>query len=247
MRRPRVLPWSPRHRGPGPAPALGSPASRRFAGTAGRVSAVIAPDLPLLSSGKVRDMYAFGDNILMVASDRISTYDVVHPTPIPDKGKVLTGISVFWFRLDRPDRPQPPAGGRRARADRPARPRPDRQVARDAAGRVRRARLPDRLGLEGLPGRPGAVCGIELPPGLRGVDAPARADLHAGDQGRARRARREHRLRGGVAAVGDRSARPSGCATSRSRCTRRPPPTRRSGGSSSPTPSSSSASTTAGA
>ncbi|MDQ1422189.1 MAG: phosphoribosylaminoimidazole-succinocarboxamide synthase [Acidimicrobiaceae bacterium] len=56
-------------------------------------------DLPLLSSGKVRDMYAFGDNILMVASDRISTYDVVHPTPIPDKGKVLTGISVHWFRL----------------------------------------------------------------------------------------------------------------------------------------------------
>ncbi|MCA1689740.1 MAG: phosphoribosylaminoimidazolesuccinocarboxamide synthase, partial [Actinobacteria bacterium] len=54
---------------------------------------------PLLSSGKVRDMYAFGDNILMVASDRISTYDVVHPTPIPDKGKVLTGISVHWFRL----------------------------------------------------------------------------------------------------------------------------------------------------
>jgi phosphoribosylaminoimidazole-succinocarboxamide synthase len=44
-------------------------------------------------------MYAFGDNILMVASDRISTYDVVHPTPIPDKGKVLTGISVHWFRL----------------------------------------------------------------------------------------------------------------------------------------------------
>jgi phosphoribosylaminoimidazole-succinocarboxamide synthase len=57
-----------------------------------------APDLPLLSSGKVRDMYAFGDNILMVASDRISTYDVTHPTLIPDKGKVLTGISVYWFR-----------------------------------------------------------------------------------------------------------------------------------------------------
>jgi phosphoribosylaminoimidazole-succinocarboxamide synthase len=60
---------------------------------------VTVSDLPLLSSGKVRDMYAFGDNILMVASDRISTYDVVHPTPIPDKGKVLTGISVHWFRL----------------------------------------------------------------------------------------------------------------------------------------------------
>ena len=42
-------------------------------------------------------MYYAGDRLLMVASDRISTYDVVHPTPIPDKGKVLTGLSVFWF------------------------------------------------------------------------------------------------------------------------------------------------------
>jgi len=51
-----------------------------------------------LCSGKVRDIYARGDDrLLMVASDRISTYDVVHPTPIPDKGKVLTGLSVFWF------------------------------------------------------------------------------------------------------------------------------------------------------
>jgi phosphoribosylaminoimidazole-succinocarboxamide synthase len=56
-------------------------------------------ELPLLSSGKVREMYAAGDDVLMVASDRISTYDVVHPTPIPDKGKVLTGLSVFWFDL----------------------------------------------------------------------------------------------------------------------------------------------------
>ncbi len=54
-------------------------------------------DLPLLSSGKVRELYDLGDRLLMVASDRISTYDVVHPTPIPDKGKVLTGLSVFWF------------------------------------------------------------------------------------------------------------------------------------------------------
>jgi phosphoribosylaminoimidazole-succinocarboxamide synthase len=54
-------------------------------------------DLPLLASGKVREIYDLGDNLLMVASDRISTYDVVHPTPIPDKGKVLAGLSVFWF------------------------------------------------------------------------------------------------------------------------------------------------------
>lgn len=54
-------------------------------------------DFPLLATGKVREMYDLGDRILMVASDRISTYDVVHPTPIPDKGAVLTGLSAFWF------------------------------------------------------------------------------------------------------------------------------------------------------
>jgi phosphoribosylaminoimidazole-succinocarboxamide synthase len=44
-------------------------------------------------------MYDLGDRLLMVATDRISTYDVVHPTPIPDKGGVLTGLSTFWFEL----------------------------------------------------------------------------------------------------------------------------------------------------
>jgi len=58
-------------------------------------------DLPLVASGKVREMYDLDDRLLMVASDRISTYDVVHPTPIPDKGKVLTGLSVFWFERTR--------------------------------------------------------------------------------------------------------------------------------------------------
>src|SRR3954466_3776463 len=53
----------------------------------------------LLARGKVRELYDLGDDLLMVASDRISTYDVVHPTPIPDKGKVLTGLSVLWFDL----------------------------------------------------------------------------------------------------------------------------------------------------
>jgi phosphoribosylaminoimidazole-succinocarboxamide synthase len=51
----------------------------------------------LLASGKVREIYDEGDQLLMVASDRISTYDVIHPTPIPGKGAVLTGLSVFWF------------------------------------------------------------------------------------------------------------------------------------------------------
>jgi len=50
-------------------------------------------------SGKVRDLYAVGpDRLLLVASDRISAFDVVLPTPIPDKGKVLTGLSRYWFR-----------------------------------------------------------------------------------------------------------------------------------------------------
>ncbi len=51
-----------------------------------------------LASGKVRELYALGEErLLLVASDRISTFDVVLPTPIPDKGRVLTGLSAFWF------------------------------------------------------------------------------------------------------------------------------------------------------
>jgi len=50
-----------------------------------------------VATGKVRDLYAAGDELLLVASDRISTYDAVHPTPVPDKGRILTGMSAFWF------------------------------------------------------------------------------------------------------------------------------------------------------
>ena len=54
--------------------------------------------MSLLAQGKVRDIYDAGaDRLLLVASDRISTYDVVHPTPIPGKGKVLTGLTAFWL------------------------------------------------------------------------------------------------------------------------------------------------------
>jgi phosphoribosylaminoimidazole-succinocarboxamide synthase len=57
-------------------------------------------ELPLVARGKVRELYELGpDRLLLVASDRVSTYDVVHPTPIPGKGAVLTGISAFWFDL----------------------------------------------------------------------------------------------------------------------------------------------------
>ncbi|MEA2186045.1 MAG: phosphoribosylaminoimidazole-succinocarboxamide synthase, partial [Solirubrobacteraceae bacterium] len=81
-----------------PRTASGSSGAEVAAGVASlrRVPTTLA-DLPLLASGKVREMYDLGDRLLMVASDRISTYDVVHPTPIPDKGKVLTALSVFWF------------------------------------------------------------------------------------------------------------------------------------------------------
>jgi phosphoribosylaminoimidazole-succinocarboxamide synthase len=55
-------------------------------------------DLPLLARGKVREIYDAGDDrLLLVASDRISAYDHVLPTPIPDKGRVLTQLSVWWF------------------------------------------------------------------------------------------------------------------------------------------------------
>lgn len=55
------------------------------------------PGLKLRGRGKVRDIYELGDQLLIVATDRLSAFDVVLPTPIPDKGKVLTQISLFWF------------------------------------------------------------------------------------------------------------------------------------------------------
>jgi phosphoribosylaminoimidazole-succinocarboxamide synthase len=51
----------------------------------------------LVHSGKVRELYADGDDLIMVASDRMSVYDVILPTPIPDKGKILTQLSLWWF------------------------------------------------------------------------------------------------------------------------------------------------------
>lgn len=53
--------------------------------------------LPLFNRGKVRDIYDLGDKLLLVASDRLSAFDVVMPTPIPCKGRVLTALSFFWF------------------------------------------------------------------------------------------------------------------------------------------------------
>ncbi|PIU63232.1 MAG: phosphoribosylaminoimidazolesuccinocarboxamide synthase, partial [Armatimonadetes bacterium CG07_land_8_20_14_0_80_40_9] len=55
-------------------------------------------EIPLFFKGKVRDVYDLDDKLLIVATDRISAFDVVLPTGIPDKGKILTDLSVFWFR-----------------------------------------------------------------------------------------------------------------------------------------------------
>jgi len=57
------------------------------------------PDVPLLHRGKVRDIYDLGDSLLIVATDRISAFDVVLPTPIPDKGKILTKLTLFWLNF----------------------------------------------------------------------------------------------------------------------------------------------------
>ncbi len=66
----------------------------------GRSQVILQTDLPGAverRQGKVRDIYDYGDGLLMVATDRISAFDVVLPTGIPDKGRVLTGLSIFWF------------------------------------------------------------------------------------------------------------------------------------------------------
>jgi len=62
------------------------------------VSKTDFPELNLVRRGKVRDIYDLGDHVLMVATDRISAFDVVMPDPIPDKGIILTQISLFWFQ-----------------------------------------------------------------------------------------------------------------------------------------------------
>jgi len=65
-----------------------------------RTAVVLETDLPgavSRRSGKVRDIYDYGDGLLLVATDRISAFDCVLPTGIPDKGRVLTGLSLFWF------------------------------------------------------------------------------------------------------------------------------------------------------
>ncbi len=135
------------------------------------------PTLELLHRGKVRDIYAHGENLLIVTTDRISAFDVVLPNGIPNKGIVLTQLSNFWFER---------LGGivanhlvATAAEDFPADLRPyDDQLA----GRSMYVRRADRFDVECVVRgyligsgwkdyqATGAVCGIELPAGLRQAD-----------------------------------------------------------------------------
>jgi phosphoribosylaminoimidazole-succinocarboxamide synthase len=132
-------------------------------------------------SGKVRDLYAIGeDRLLLVASDRLSAFDVVLPTEIPDKGRVLTGLSRFWFSRTESIVPNHLLGV--APEELPAEIAWDQDASRELRGRMmlcRRAEvLPIEVIVRGyLAGsgwkdyqRTGAVCGIALPGGLRESD-----------------------------------------------------------------------------
>ena len=127
-------------------------------------------DLPKIASGKVREIYESDPGtLLLVASDRISTYDVVHPTPIPDKGKVLTGLSTFWFERTADILPN----HLRSVTD---------GVPEEARGRAMAVRRLEMLSVECVVRgyitgsgwkdyqQTGAVCGISLPAGLRESD-----------------------------------------------------------------------------
>jgi phosphoribosylaminoimidazole-succinocarboxamide synthase len=131
--------------------------------------------LQLLRSGKVRDLYEVDDeHLLLVASDRVSTYDVVHPTPVPDKGCVLTGLSAFWFERLAGIVPNHLVSS--SVADLPARFAPH---AAELRGRMMLCRkveiVPFECVVRGyLVGsgwaeyqQSGTVCGVELPAGLR--------------------------------------------------------------------------------
>ena len=163
-----------------------------------------------LRSGKVRDLHMLNDGrLVLVASDRISAFDVVLPTLIADKGRVLTGLSRFWFA--EPDSIIPNhlldtdpavfadyvASEVLRSGSEPTDPGPMGELR----GRIMLCRPANVVPIEAvvrgyLAGsgwkeyrERGTVCGIALPPGLRESDRLLRADLHAGHQGRAGRAR----------------------------------------------------------
>jgi phosphoribosylaminoimidazole-succinocarboxamide synthase len=121
--------------------------------------------------GKVRDIYDLGDRLLLVATDRLSAFDVVMPTPIPDKGRVLTQLSVFWFDLLKDVIPNHVISA----TDFPA---PFDQYADDLRGRAMVVRKTQPLPIECVARgyvsgsgwkeyqASGTICGIQLPAGL---------------------------------------------------------------------------------
>jgi phosphoribosylaminoimidazole-succinocarboxamide synthase len=125
--------------------------------------------------GKVRDIYDLGDKLLIVATDRLSAFDVILPTPIPDKGRVLTQLSLFWFNLLKDVVPNHVLSS----TDFPA---PFDKFKEDLAGRsmiVRKTQpLPIECVVRGYVSgsgwkdyrATGKICGIALPPGLRESD-----------------------------------------------------------------------------
>jgi phosphoribosylaminoimidazole-succinocarboxamide synthase len=134
--------------------------------------------LPLVGRGKVRDIYTVGDDhLLIVATDRLSAFDVVLPDPIPGKGAVLTAVSNFWFDWSRELVPN-------HLADIPLEAvLPDARERAQVEGRAIVARRLTALQVEAIVRgyligsgwkdyqQNGAVCGIRLPPGLRLADA----------------------------------------------------------------------------
>jgi phosphoribosylaminoimidazole-succinocarboxamide synthase len=131
----------------------------------------------LHARGKVRDVFEAGpDALLLVASDRISAFDVVLPDPVPDKGRVLTAFSLFWF-----ERTRDLLANHVLSADRASFPAPFAQDA-ELAGRALLVRRADVIPVECVArgylsgsgwrqyGQKGSVCGVALPPGLRESD-----------------------------------------------------------------------------
>jgi phosphoribosylaminoimidazole-succinocarboxamide synthase len=135
------------------------------------------PGLELLGRGKVRDVYGLGDRLLIVATDRISAFDYILATGIPDKGRILTGLSVFWFDFLSDVTPT-----HFLTADVDEYPEALRQYRDQLEGRsmlVKRAKMMDvecvaRGYLAGSGWKEyretGRVCGISLPPGLKESD-----------------------------------------------------------------------------
>ena len=133
--------------------------------------------LNLIKRGKVRDIYDLGDCLLMVATDRISAFDVVMPNPVPEKGKILTRISLFWFEIMKPFLPNHVISANVD--DYPEICRPYSDLLRARSMLVKKAKpLPIECIVRGyISGSgwndyqmSGNVCGIKLPEGLKESD-----------------------------------------------------------------------------